>query len=736
MKRIFCAIILLYSLAWAKPVQAQIDSAAFVTVWTTTNDTIVFPGLGTNFTISWSCSNGYTGSTTASGTPTTILTGFGTDSTVTDTISVTNNGGTFNGFYYGYTTMPQTLLQVLNWGDSIHWTQLNHAFSYCPNLTITATDVPDLSGVTDLSYLFYGCTKLTNIPNINNWNVSNVTDMSYMFAGVNAFNQSLNDWDVSKVQNMSHMFWDASAFNQPLNSWNTGSVTNTSSMFAGANAFNQQIGNWNVSKDTNMNAMFWDASAFNQPLNSWNTANVTNMSAMFWDASAFNQPLNNWNTGNVTDMNTMFAVASSFNQSLNSWNTGNVTDMSMMFANASAFDQPLNSWNVSKVTNMSAMFCGASVFNQPLNNWNTGNVTNTSMMFANASAFKQPLNSWNVSNNTNTSGMFGKAIAFNQPLDTWNLSKDTSMSYMFYENNSFNQPLNTWNVSEVTNMSYMFYSASAFNQSLGDWNLSSITFSEGNDFGGLVYMLDSSGLDCYHYDSTLTGWADNLGATTPSVLQLGAVDLQYGMSALNARNALLNAGWSITDNGQGSCGTSLPITLLSFTAQAQNNNTVLLQWITETEINNKGFTVQRSADGVTWTDITFINSLAANGNSSVHLNYRYIDQTPLSGYNYYRLRQEDLDGTINYSDIQEVKLDIVGAQIYPNPASSVLYVQLSNTAANITYNLISASGSIVQRGILRNGKNTLSVNNLASGVYFLQVISNGMPRSYEIAIIR
>ena len=64
----------------------------------------------------------------------------------------------------------------------------------------------DVSSVTDMSYMFYGCKELTSVGNISGLDISSVTDMSYMFAFCKKFNQDLSKWNVSKVRYNSYMF--------------------------------------------------------------------------------------------------------------------------------------------------------------------------------------------------------------------------------------------------------------------------------------------------------------------------------------------------------------------------------------------------------------------------------------------------------------------------------------------------------------------------------------------------
>ena len=242
------------------------------------------------------------------------------------------------------------LLQITQWG-SMKWQSFGGAFRACPYLSITATDLPDLSICTSLSSMFWNCTTMTNFGRIEDWNVGNVTNMQSMFFNALLFNSPIGSWDVRNVTNMSAILASANSFNQPIGSWNVGKVTNMQSMLDG-NLFNQPIGSWDVSNVTNMNSMF--GSAFDQPIGSWNVGNVTDMSYMF-NGGVFNQDISQWNVSKVTNMTWMFFNALRFNQPIGSWNVGNVTNMNGMFGTEQStagmsFNQDISQWNVSKVT--------------------------------------------------------------------------------------------------------------------------------------------------------------------------------------------------------------------------------------------------------------------------------------------------------------------------------------------------------------------------------------------------
>ena len=122
------------------------------------------------------------------------------------------------------------------------------------------------------------------------------------------------------------------------------------------------------------------------------------------------------------------------------------------------------------------------------------------------------------------------------------------------------------------------------------------------------------------------------------------------------------------------CDATLPIELFSFTAVQIPYSTVQLDWQTASEINNDYFTIERSVNGTNWE---IVNTIDGAGNSSSLLNYTSIDNSPLSGISYYRLKQTDFDGQFSYSNIKNVNIKNLGnskIEIFPNPTESQITI--------------------------------------------------------------
>jgi hypothetical protein len=181
-----------------------------------------------------------------------------------------------------------------------------------------------------------------------------------------------------------------------------------------------------------------------------------------------------------------------------------------------------------------------------------------------------------------------------------------------------------------------------------------------------------------------------------------------------------------------------PVSIVNFNA-IKDANKVSIKWQTASEVNNKGFYVQKSNNGSTWNNISFV---AGIGTTNAVTNYNAEDLSPIKGTNYYRLAQVDNDGKQTYSSVASVKFaanDGMGITFYPNPVKSKLTVQLDNILNNrSSLNLINVEGKIVKSTFLnqQNSNTTVSfdVANISRGVYYL-VIKDGQTTKTSKVII-
>src|SRR5690606_38931336 len=122
--------------------------------------------------------------------------------------------------------------------------------------------------------------------------------------------------------------------------------------------------------------------------------------------------------------------------------------------------------------------------------------------------------------------------------------------------------------------------------------------------------------------------------------------------------------------------TPLPVTWHYFNGYYADGS-AYLEWRTASEINNSGFEVERSNDGVNFTKIGWVEG---NGSTTVEQAYLFTDENPLPGWNYYRLKQIDYDEKFEYSRLIPVFVDdLPQVEIYPNPLRDHIFLSRIST---------------------------------------------------------
>lgn len=179
---------------------------------------------------------------------------------------------------------------------------------------------------------------------------------------------------------------------------------------------------------------------------------------------------------------------------------------------------------------------------------------------------------------------------------------------------------------------------------------------------------------------------------------------------------------------------TLPIELLRFTAVAKDTY-VEIDWLTATEINNDYFNVERSADGLNFNSISKINGA---GNSTEVLSYSLVDETPLDGISYYRLKQTDYDGETSYSNIEAVafnKRNNFVFKVYPNPFSYETTFHTNESLKNASLIVYNSYRTVRQINNISGQKFTFQCGNLSSGIYWIKLVQDEKVIAIEKLII-
>jgi len=413
---------------------------------------------------------------------------------VAGTYTVTISADACAGFTFSTASADDRSVvdEVQQWG-TIQFVNLN--FQSCANMTVTATDIPDLSGMTSLASMFRLCTSVIDVPNLNDWDVSGITSFSNIFLSNTGHNPNVVDWDVSLSTDFTSMF-ESTIFNRDITGWT-----------------------FKVSGNINATSMFKNCSAFNQNLNLWDVQYFLTMATMFNNADAFNYSLASWNMTNVTSTSGMFQN-SPYNVSLYGWDVSNIQNMSSMFFSNTSYNQHMDSWVTTALTNTSSMFYFATAFNQDISHFNMSNVTTMQDMFRNG-----------VFNNGGTALNWG------------DVSACTNFRLTFYLNTTFNQSVAGWTLksSGTINCQSMFQSCTSFDQSFASWGVTYVS-SFANFCNGVT-------LSTANYDATLIAW-ELLDLTDSLTVHFGSSTYSDPGAGATAKLAIeTDDSWTFVDGG-------------------------------------------------------------------------------------------------------------------------------------------------------------------------------------------
>jgi len=269
-----------------------------------------------------------------------------------------------------------------------------------------------------------------------------------------------------------------------------------------------------------------------------------------------------------------------------------------------------------------------------------------------------------------------------------------------------------WGYSYKLHINYKITFSSSTHNSLSVLNITNLTDNKSTNH---TATLDDKS-EGEHSDETSSTWTSDTDCATitPQNLGLGPLTLKIQETGGSEENPELSEGSG-----------NLPIELISFKAN-NNQKSVELNWTTATEINNNFFTIERSTDTENWEEISFI---AGAGNSNDILTYSFVDNNPIIGKMYYRLKQTDYDGSFTYSEILVVDLGKEigsGIKLYPNPTTGEVYIEAKNMDVDkiFVYDMLgkelTTKVSITQSG---DNQYIVDLSNLPVGMFFIKTPS-------------
>lgn len=178
--------------------------------------------------------------------------------------------------------------------------------------------------------------------------------------------------------------------------------------------------------------------------------------------------------------------------------------------------------------------------------------------------------------------------------------------------------------------------------------------------------------------------------------------------------------------GEGTADTPsiLPVEYIYFRGSAKKE-IVVIEWGTATEIDNDRFEIEKSVDGIIFSQI---GTVAGNGDSNDLIQYSFTDGQPYAGINYYRLKQVDYDGDFEYSKIITVYSgEIQDFQFFPNPVNNRISIIPGDnfSRTQIKIKISDLAGRVFHQEVIDSEESVLTIPiSLISGIYFLELRSN------------
>ncbi len=305
----------------------------------------------------------------------------------------------------------------------------------------------------------------------------------------------------------------------------------------------------------------------------------------------------------------------------------------------------------------------------------------------------------------------------------------------------------------------------------GNYTFPTLSGVTSSDWSGTTTSTSSAGNRLTGVDNnTSSNWANsttipqdpnvlNAGVPVPTPASMAGFNWYYLSSPIDT-NAKIKVGPYVTPGIYryvaeyvNSCGTfydtvtitatsTVPVTLTSFEA-LKNNNDVMLNWITASEINNDYFEVQRSIEGVNFETI---GKVKGNATTSSLSSYAFNDKNVMADFSnvstfFYRLKQVDFDGTTDYSKTIRVSNNTLTAnniEVYPNPNNGSFNILVpANEQSTVQLTVVDRTGRVVEQKILtlQQGNNLLDLNlSLSKGIYMILVQQDGLSVSKKFVV--
>ena len=288
--------------------------------------------------------------------------------------------------------------------------------------------------------------------------------------------------------------------------------------------------------------------------------------------------------------------------------------------------------------------------------------------------------------------------------------------------------------------------------------------SSGSNVGGFVGYSDGGTITNSFWDIETSGKSSSAGATgkTSTLMKTESTftdaSWDFATTPIWKINASINSGYPYLAWAE-SVDSSLPVELTSFTAN-RKGNAIVLDWVTESEIENLGFIVERSDNGGEWIEIASYkdnSSLQGQGSVTSHIEYSYTDKNITDGIRYdYRLADVSYKGDVEFHYLNSqvggttnalLPSDLTVYKNYPNPFNPTTKLSWHlNQADIVIVNIYDAKGCLIKEllnsyhasgyhELLWNGSDQGGTN-VSAGVYLVSVRSGNHTQTSKMLLLK
>ncbi|MBK8349583.1 MAG: T9SS type A sorting domain-containing protein [Saprospiraceae bacterium] len=215
----------------------------------------------------------------------------------------------------------------------------------------------------------------------------------------------------------------------------------------------------------------------------------------------------------------------------------------------------------------------------------------------------------------------------------------------------------------------------------------------------------------------ITNTASPCNGANNIVSYQGTAVQSWGSNA-DGNAVLWDASGNPTYVNGGCSAIAMPVEMILFEV-VKKETISILSFSTASETNNDYFTIERSGDGKSYDAI---GTIEGAGNSSKEISYEFVDEKPLAGINYYRIKQTDFDGRFSYSEIRSVRFKGLN-NVNVTPRTTEGQINITTDLEAYTIDIHNAAGQVVKTFPAMGLDQTISIESLVAGVYYIRINS-------------